>query len=192
MRKRNKFFNILLIVAVILVIPVSNYAWNIICGISVNVFMAKTMPTKWEADSSALKGISSFYAAIAELQNVNVEPASIKSTAEVHKIELANQLFKESNSHLRSAKNNAQKLIESTSSPDKFGQDSIALWAQLEDLNSKFIANIELGHLPDLSELHNAVEITQKISSLGIKASRIHLDTQELYHTAGGKNTPFK
>ena len=179
------------------VIPLPSAAWNIICGVSILSFGASTMSTKWEADSAAIKGMSEFYAAIAELQAVNVEALALKAgdpakAAEVTKIQSALARFKASRDQLMSAQTKANQLVTAKNPLDNIGKESLGLWKQLADLNSEFIRNLEAGALPDLYRLHEAIDVTQRMNSLGMRASLMHLNQHKTLHSTGGASIKFK
>ena len=177
--------------------PVSSLAWNIVCGVSILSFGAATMATKWEADSAAIKGISEFYAAIADLQAVNVDAllqkgASAAKSNEIAKTQNALARFRASRDQLASAQTKANQLVSPTNPLDNIGKESIALWKQLADLNSEFIRNLEGGTLPDLYRLHEAIDLTHRINNLGMRASLLHLNQHKTHHSTGGSGAKFQ
>jgi hypothetical protein len=180
-----------------LVSPLPTYAWNIICGASILSFGVATISTKWEADSAALRGISAFYAAIADLQNVNVEVAtqsatSVNKSGELSKLENASAQFKQSRTSFQEAIVKANQLATPSNPLDNMGTQSIALWQKMADANAKFIAALDGGTLPDLYALHEAIDTIHQIGSLGMRASLMHLNQHKETHTAGGPSVKFK
>jgi hypothetical protein len=185
------------IAAGVFVSPLPTYAWNIVCGVSILSFGAATMSTKWEADSAALRGIGAFYAAIADLQNVNVEIATQSATSsnksgEVSKLESASAQFKQSRSLFQEAIAKANQLATPSNPLDNIGTQSIALWQKMADANAKFIAALDGGTLPDLYGLHEAIDTIHQIGSIGMRASLMHLNQHKEAHTTGGPSVKFK
>ncbi|CDZ73258.1 Hypothetical protein NGAL_HAMBI2610_48880 [Neorhizobium galegae bv. orientalis] len=176
--------------------PVSGYAWNIICGVSVLSFGDVKMSSKWEADSVAIRGISEFYKAISELQNINVEialaPASADKLAEITKIQSATTALKASASSFQSAVEKANALSSAANPMDSIGKQSIALWKKMSDYNTAFAKALDGGMLPDLYELHEAIDVVHQIDNLGMRASLMHLNQHKDAHTAGGHAATFK
>jgi hypothetical protein len=175
----------------------SSYGWNIICGISVLSFGQADMTTKWEADSAAINGISEFYSAIASLQSINVELllATDKSPAKNSEIAKTNDAlahFKSSQDLFKKAKTKANQMATPTNPLDKIGTESLKLWDQLANYENTFASNLSSGQLPDLYELHAAIDVVHQIDNLGMRASLMHLATQQHYHTVGGAQARFK
>lgn len=185
-----KKLSAIIVAGAIFALPVTSNAWNIICGISIDAFQKSTMPTKWEADSAAIMGMSHFYSAISHLQSINVE--SIKDDSEVKKIKLAAESFQASNKSLQKALASANELVGKSGPADDFGRQSMGLWKELGAMNDSFIGAINEGHLPNLHNLHKAIEVTQQMSNVGIRASLVHLKGHELHHTEGGAKASFK
>ena len=188
-----------LTIAITAAISPPTYAWNIVCGISLLSFGDKqiNMTTKWEADSSALRGISEFYGAIAELQSINVDIAlnhskSIDKSSETTKISNAAAHFKASSEALSMAASKANQMITSANPADSIGKESMELWAQLDNYNQIFLKNIDAGELPNLYQLHEAIDLTQRIANLGMRASLMHLNQHKEHHTEGGAAAEFK
>ena len=189
MKKLAKVF----LVASLAATPLYGHAWNLICGVSIGAFKAATMDTKWEADSAAIKGMSEFYGAIAELQSINIENLSIagKKAGELPKIAAALARFKASNDQLTQATTKANQLIATTGPADNMGIESMGLWKQLSDRNTRSIKALEANTLPELEDLHGAIEITHRIGNVGMRASLLHLNQHKTHHTAGGPSVKF-
>lgn len=184
----------LVVVAALATIPLHSQAWNIVCGVSINAFKASTMDTKWEADAAAIKGMSEFYGAIAELQGINVENllgGGNKKPSEQAKVDAAVVRFKASNEQLARAQAKAEELIASTGPVDNMGAASIGLWKQLADRNAVLIKTLEDKQLPELDELHAAIELTHRIGNVGMRASLMHLGQNKTHHTSGGASARF-
>ena len=91
------------------------------------------MSTKWDADSAAIKGMSEFYAGVAELQAVNIEALALpagdpKKAAEVTKIQNALARFKASRDQLMLAQTTANQLVTQSNPLDSIGKESLGLW----------------------------------------------------------------
>lgn len=178
-------------------VPVVGYSWNIICGVSILSFREATMSTKWEADSAAIRATSELYAAIADLQSINVEVAlqdasGPEKVKEVTKTTNALAHFKASRDQLAVAQTKAGQMVTASNPLDNIGQESIALWKQLADYEYEFILSLEGGSLPDLYRLHEAIDLIHRIDNLGMRASLMHLNQHKLHHTTGGATTHFK
>lgn len=185
----------LIFISVLAIFPGACFGWNIICGISIAAFRASSLDTKWEADTAAIKGISEFHGAIAELQGINTEiilGKSVDKSLELNKVSQAVKKFEESNKQLDLAVEKAQKLIISAGGADNMGRESMRLWQELHRHNSKFIKSLRGKQLPELEELHSAIEITQQIGNIGMRASLLHLGQNKMQHTTGGMNATFK
>lgn len=169
-------------------------AWNIICGISVAVFKAASVNSKWEADTAAIRAMAEFYSAIAELQSINVEILLKKNSdnkQEKLKVMRAIARFKASNSQLDLAAERARELMNIAGPADSMGNASLKFWKELYFNNEKSIKALESNQLPLLEDLHEAIELTQRIQNLGIRASLTHLGAHKEHHTAGGVAAKF-
>jgi hypothetical protein len=183
-----------IVISALVASPLYSHAWNIICGVSVLSFKASTMDTKWEADSAAIRGLSDFYAGVAELQGINIEillSTSDKKSAETSRVTAAIAKFKSSNDQLAVAQSKAVQLIAAAGPADSMGSESIAMWKQLADRNSMIVKSLEQKELPDLETLHTAIDLTTRISNLGMRASLLHLGQHKTHHTTGGAAAKF-
>jgi uncharacterized phage infection (PIP) family protein YhgE len=140
--------------------------------------------------------MSEFYAAIAELQAVNVDAllqatTSAAKSAEVTKTKSAVARFKASRDQLAAATTAANRLVTPANALDSIGKESLALWKQLADLNDEFIKSLEGGALPNLLRLHEAIDLIHRIGNLGMRASLMHLNQQKSQHSPGGAGAKF-
>lgn len=155
------------------------------------------MTTKWQADTSVIRGISEFYGAIAELQSDNVEialnhPKSFDKNSEITKISNAATHFRASSEALNTAASKANQMITSAPPVDSIGKESMELWANLDNYSKTFVTNIDAGELSNLYQSHGAIDLTQRIANLGMSASLMHLNQHKEHHTKGGAVAEFK
>lgn len=186
------------VATILLITPLPSSAWNLICGVSIGVFGASPAmaKVKWQADSDAIKAMSEFYAAIAELQAINIDvilkPGDPERAGEIAKTRNALARFKASRDQLTAAQKMASELITPANPLDSIGKESIGLWKQLAEFNGEFINNLESGSLPNLYRLHDAIDVTQRMNTLGMRASLMHLYQHKAQHSIGGATAKFQ
>ncbi len=190
-------FSVFTLLAVTILLSIPARAHNVVCGVSVSAFHTQQMNTKWDADSAAIRGISAFWAAIADLQSVNVEIAiqstpSAGKSVEVSKLEDASTQFKTSKTQFEDALQKANQLVTPTNPLDNFGTQSIELWQKMIAFDKAFSAALDEGSVPDLHSLHDAIDTVQRLVNLGMRASVMHLNQQREFHTSGGPTVKFK
>ena len=194
---KTKNIVIAIVVAVGIIGVRQTNAWNIVCGavcIGAPSGM-KTMSTKWKSDSEALAGLGNFYLALSQLQavevsNISADTKKAEMTTEINHVDQAKSLFTETSKHLSAAISAAQELIPSVSGEDAAMSNlSVGRYKQLKDLVDSFVKAIEAHHLPELSKLHEALDLTMKISSFGRDVSQSHVGA--MGHSQGGESVKW-
>ncbi|ANL84616.1 hypothetical protein [Rhizobium phaseoli] len=161
-------------------------AWNIICGVSINL-QASDNNRKWDADSSALYGVSHFYAAVAEMQRLQLRDdktfanppsqRSDKTAIEQAAIELKNS---------SDAFGRSLKLAQAYNLGDEKG---LALLKRLSEGVTKLYETIEFDRaLPTLSSLQAVAKDINEFTAYGIELSNKHLGMKMPGHGSGGSD----
>jgi hypothetical protein len=159
-------------------------AWNLVCGVSINM-AAKENDRKWDADSSALYGISHFYAAVAELQRLQLNndksftnptsQLSDKSATEQSTIDLKKSV---------DAFSRGLKLAEEYNLGDEKG---LKLLKALVEGTTKLYETIEYKRvLPTLTDVQAVSKNINEFTAYGIELSQKHLGMSMRGHGIGG------
>ena len=164
------------------------HAWNIICGVSIDLGSVEISAIKWDADSRALRAIALFYSAVAELQRIEIRDAEraivpqslwhpeYTATAE------ATRLLAESASEI----GQSLTLMEQLNLGDDTGR---YLLRSLEENIRAAYHSIDgengVPTLPSLELLHNTANIVDSYVEHGIASSLEHLEMGLEGHGAG-------
>ncbi len=173
--------------AILLVIPSTTSAWNIICGISISKkSMDRDMgQIKWDADSRALRGISLFYAAVSELQRIELKKDG--------KIRIPNSLWRPDVSAIEQAvfllRSSAIELNLSLKLANeyKLGDDKgLKLLNDIHGSVNRIYNELNENNAPTLDTMHSIARNVKDFVEHGIELSKMHLERGLPGHGRGG------
>lgn len=162
-------------------------AWNLICGVSIGLMADIPVENKWNADSNSLYGVSHFYAAVAELQRIQinddntfVDPVSDRfdrtATAQAA-IEL---------------KNSVDSFTEGLAIAEQYNlgdEKGLGLLKSLIDGTTNLYETIESRKtLPTLGEVQAVALNISEFTAYGIELSNQHLGMGMQGHGVGGSD----
>lgn len=168
--------------------PRVTHAWNIICGVSIDLDSVEIAALKWDADSRALRAISLFYAAVAELQRIEIEsdenviiPQSLWRP-ENTVVDEATRLLAESASEI----GRSRTLVEKLDLGDEKGKDLLhSLEAGIRAAYHAIDGEEGVPMLPSLTHLHHIASLVDSYVEHGIALSLGHLRMGFEGHSAG-------
>jgi hypothetical protein len=191
--------------AVIMSSAVSAYAWNIVCGVSINFTGPCSggeglLARQYDVDSKLLKGISAYYSAASELQLVDIDKvkAGRASKADLAHIAKGQSDLQTSLANMRSAVKAGDSLMKSTAgggcnfvATDRAtGKETLQQAAKFVEIVEALVKSFSAKTLPSVDRMHAALEVTQQITQAGMKLSVSHLGME--HHSAAGEEIKFK
>ncbi len=173
------------VLAVGAITPFPAQAWNLICGVSINLMAAADGDRKWDADSFAIKGMGLYYLAVSDLQRLQLNSdGSVSNPAVMDGSEASSERAIKTLGESVEAYANALKIAEEVGLGDEKG---LGLLNALLNQTKRLHGQLENGNLPELKEFHATTKAVMQYTQYGVELSNKHLRDGLEGHGEGGQ-----